>query len=105
MTTQDILWKFNEDHIAEATTQQLVDAVLALCSQEHNTGYDWTLVQTLAQRTQLLLSAQDNVYECISIADDNAAGLGFVPDGSIRRHLGYAMAIVSKSAAKLEVIE
>jgi len=62
---QDTLWQFNEDHIADAYTQQIVDAVLALCSQEHNTGYDWTLIQTLAQRAQFLITTLEEICETV----------------------------------------
>jgi chromosome segregation ATPase len=57
------------------------------------------------QRDQLevinaeLLDQISNIYDCIFMADDNAAGHGYDADSSVRRHLGYAMTIANKAKA------
>ena len=54
--------------------------------------------QREAQNAELLAQIS-NMYDCIFMADDNAAGHGYDADSSIRRHLGYAMTIANKAKA------
>lgn len=55
--------------------------------------------ELLEKQNAELLAQISNMYDCIFMADDNAAGHGYDADSSIRRHLGYAMTIANKAKA------